>query len=70
MVTILDYGTYQKEDGTEFCALVVQERVEAVKRLIIHLKKWNIKKVVDYAPTTFFSFEKLCYIKLQIFGFF
>lgn len=31
MVKIVDYKTYQKEDGTEFCALVVQGGLEAVK---------------------------------------
>ena|SRR5690606_19986452 len=31
MVTITDYKTYQKEDGTEFYALVVQGGLEAVK---------------------------------------
>ncbi len=31
MVKIMDYRTYQKEDGTEFCALVVQGGLEAVK---------------------------------------
>ena len=31
MVTIVDYKTYQKEDGTEFHALVVQGGLEAVK---------------------------------------
>ena len=31
MVKIVDFKTYQKEDGTEFCALIVQAGVEAVK---------------------------------------
>jgi hypothetical protein len=31
MVTIVDYKTYQKEDGTDFYALVVQGGLEAVK---------------------------------------
>lgn len=31
MVTIVDYKTYQREDGTEFHALIVQGGVEAVK---------------------------------------
>lgn len=31
MVTIVDYKTYQKEDGTEFYALVVQGGIETVK---------------------------------------
>lgn len=31
MVKIVDYKTYQKEDGTEFHALVVQGGLEAVK---------------------------------------
>lgn len=31
MVTIMEYKTYQKEDGTEFFALVVQGGLEAVK---------------------------------------
>lgn len=31
MVTIVDYKEYQKEDGTDFCALVVQGGMEAVK---------------------------------------
>lgn len=31
MVKIVDYKTYQKEDGTEFHALVLQSGVEAVK---------------------------------------
>ncbi len=31
MVKIVDYKTYQKEDGTEFYALVVQGGVEVVK---------------------------------------
>ena len=31
MVTIVDYKTYQKEDGEDFCALVVQGGLEAVK---------------------------------------
>ena len=31
MVTIVDYKTYQREDGSEFHALVVQGGVEAVK---------------------------------------
>ena len=31
MVTIVDYRTYQREDGSEFHALVVQGGVEAVK---------------------------------------
>lgn len=31
MVKIVDYKTYQKEDGTEFFALVVQGGLEAVK---------------------------------------
>ncbi len=31
MVTIVNYRTYQKEDGSEFHALVVQGGVEAVK---------------------------------------
>ena len=31
MVKIVDFKTYQKEDGSEFCALKVQAGVEAVK---------------------------------------
>lgn len=31
MVKIVDFKTYQKEDGTEFCTLKVQSGVEAVK---------------------------------------
>ena len=31
MVKIVDFKTYQKEDGTEFCTLKVQAGVEAVK---------------------------------------
>ncbi len=31
MVTIVDYKTYQKEDGTNFHVLIVQGGVEAVK---------------------------------------
>ncbi|WP_036196359.1 hypothetical protein [Maribacter antarcticus] len=31
MVTIVDYKTYQRKDGSEFHALVVQGGVEAVK---------------------------------------
>jgi len=31
MVKIVDYKTYQKEDGTEFYSLVLQSGVEAVK---------------------------------------
>jgi len=31
MVKIVDFKTYQKEDGTEFCALKVQGGIEAVK---------------------------------------
>jgi len=31
MVTIVDFKTYQREDGTEFHALVVQGGLEAVK---------------------------------------
>jgi len=31
MVKIVDFKTYQKEDGTKFCALKVQAGVEAVK---------------------------------------
>ena len=31
MVTIVDYKTYQREDGSEFHALIVQGGVEAVK---------------------------------------
>lgn len=31
MVTIVDYKEYQKEDGTNFCALVVQGGMEAIK---------------------------------------
>jgi hypothetical protein len=31
MVKIVDFKTYQKEDGTEFFALVVQGGIEAVK---------------------------------------
>jgi hypothetical protein len=31
MVTIVDYKTYQREDGTNFHALVVQGGLEAVK---------------------------------------
>ena len=31
MVKIVDFKTYQKEDGTEFCTLIVQSGVEAVK---------------------------------------
>jgi len=31
MVTIVDYKTYQKEDGSEFHALVVQGKLQAVK---------------------------------------
>ena len=31
MVTIVDYKTYQREDGSEFHVLVVQGGVEAVK---------------------------------------
>jgi hypothetical protein len=31
MVKIVDFKTYQKDDGTEFCALKVQAGVEAVK---------------------------------------
>lgn len=33
MVTITDYKTYQREDGTEFHALVVQGGIEAVKSM-------------------------------------
>lgn len=31
MVTIVDYKTYQREDGSEFHALIVQGGLEAVK---------------------------------------
>ncbi|WP_159950903.1 hypothetical protein [Polaribacter septentrionalilitoris] len=31
MVKIVDFTTYQKEDGTEFCTLKVQAGVEAIK---------------------------------------
>ena len=31
MVKIVDFRTYQKEDGTEFCTLKVQGGIEAVK---------------------------------------
>lgn len=31
MVTIVDYKEYQKEDGTNFCALVVQAGLQAIK---------------------------------------
>lgn len=31
MVKIVDFTTYQKEDGSEFCTLKVQAGVEAVK---------------------------------------
>ena len=31
MVTIADYKTYQREDGTDFYVLVVQGEVEAVQ---------------------------------------
>jgi len=31
MVTIVDYKTYQKEDGTDFQVLIVQGGIEAVK---------------------------------------
>ncbi|MFT4832519.1 MAG: hypothetical protein ACI815_002175 [Psychroserpens sp.] len=54
MVTIVDYGTYQKEDRTEFCSLVVQGGVEAVKSLIIHLKKMEHKKSSGLCTRYFF----------------
>lgn len=31
MVKIVDFKTYQRNDGSEFCALVVQGGIEAVK---------------------------------------
>ena len=31
MVTIVDYKTYQKDDGSEFQVLIVQGELEAVK---------------------------------------
>lgn len=31
MVKIVDFKTYQKDDGTEFCALVVQGGIEAIR---------------------------------------
>ncbi len=31
MVKIVDFKTYQKEDGSEFCALVVQGGIEAIR---------------------------------------
>lgn len=34
MVTIVDYKTYQREDGTDFNVLIVQGGVEPVKSKI------------------------------------
>ena len=52
MVTIADYKTYQREDGTDFCVLVVKGEVEAVKsketgRLYLTAKTANVACTFD-----------------------
>ncbi|MEY8850023.1 hypothetical protein AB9K26_14480 [Psychroserpens sp. XS_ASV72] len=52
MVQIVDYKTYQKEDGSEFHALIVQGGIEAVKsketgRTYLTARKANVPCTFD-----------------------
>ncbi|MDH7912085.1 hypothetical protein [Winogradskyella sp. SYSU M77433] len=52
MVKIMDYKTYQREDGTEFHSLVVQGGIEAVKsketdRVYLTIRKARVSCTFD-----------------------
>ena len=52
MVRIVDFKTYERNDGSEFCALVVQGGIEAVKsketgRTYLTARKVNVSCTFD-----------------------
>ena len=51
MVTIVDYKTYQKEDGTDFNVLIAQGGIEAVKSKTTQKTYLTARKA--NVPTTF-----------------